>query len=74
MVRNRTFPVEAAPLLRARVFGQLADDPAAARTALAGLGVLGRDGAAVLREIAREHANDEIRELAQFLLGRTPEH
>jgi hypothetical protein len=44
------------------------------RPVLAGLSLLGRNGAAVLREVEAEHPNEEIRRLAQFLLGRTPEH
>jgi hypothetical protein len=68
------FPAESAALLRARAFGPRAGDAGAARPALAGLSLLGRDGAAVLREIERDHPNEEVRRLAQFLLGRTPEH
>ncbi|HEU4431122.1 MAG TPA: hypothetical protein VFT98_20360 [Myxococcota bacterium] len=68
------FPAESAPVLRARVFGARAHDTEAMRPALAGLSLLGPDGAAVLREIERDHPNEDLRRLAQFLLGRTPEH
>ncbi|HEY8122540.1 MAG TPA: hypothetical protein VII78_14550 [Myxococcota bacterium] len=68
------FPSESAQLLRARAFGPRANDTEALKPALAGLSVLGRDGAAVLNEIERDHPNAEIRRLAQFLLGRTPAH
>ena len=68
------FPKESAQLLRARAFGPRANDAEATKPALAGLSLLGRDGVAVLNEIERDHPNEEIRRLAQFLLGRTPEH
>jgi len=68
------FPAEGAPLLRARVFGARASDTDATRPALAALSLLGREGLAVLREIERDHPNEELRQLAQFLLSRTPEH
>jgi hypothetical protein len=68
------FPRESAQLLRARAFAARASDTDAIRPALAGLALLGRDGADVLREIERDHPNAQLRELAQFLLGRTPEH
>ncbi len=68
------YPRESAQLLRARSFGPRASDFAATKPVLAGLSLLGADGVAVLREIERDHPNEEIRRLAQFLLGRTPEH
>ena len=68
------FPAEAAPLLRARVFGARANDTAAIKPALAGLSLLGKDGQIVLLEIEREHPNEELRQLARFLLGREPAH
>jgi hypothetical protein len=68
------FPRESAQLLRTRAFGPRANDAEATKPALAGLSLLGSDGAAVLREIEQEHPNEQIRRLAQFLLGRTPEH
>ena len=36
--------------------------------------LLGGDGALVLREIEATHPSEKTRALAQFLLGRTPEH
>jgi hypothetical protein len=68
------FPAEASRLLRARAFGSRADDADAHKLALAGLAQLGREGAAVLEEIARDHPREETRELATFLLGRTQPH
>jgi hypothetical protein len=68
------FPAQAAQLLRARAFGPRANDAEATKPALAGLSLLGRDGAAVLREIEASHPNEQTRAFAQFLLGRTPEH
>jgi hypothetical protein len=68
------FPAEASHLLRARAFGARADDAETRKLALAGLAQLGREGAAVLAEIARDHPNEEARELATFLLGRTQPH